>query len=96
MKWKRDWGLTMRIWLTMFLLFLVYLVFIAVLAYLGLGLPFLIGIVFVMAFVQYFFSDKLDYGVHGRELSTPTNIRTCTGWWNGWPVKPGYPNHGLR
>jgi heat shock protein HtpX len=59
MKWKRDWGLTMRIWLTMFLLFLVYLVFIAVLAYLGLGLPFLIGIVFVMAFVQYFFSDKL-------------------------------------
>ncbi|MBP1928618.1 heat shock protein HtpX [Methanolinea mesophila] len=59
MKWKRDWGLTMRIWLTMFLLFLVYLVFIAVLAYLGLGLPFLIGIVFVLAFVQYFFSDKL-------------------------------------
>jgi heat shock protein HtpX len=59
MKWKRDWGLTMRIWLTMFLLFLVYLVFIAVLAYLGLGLPFLIGIVFVMAFVQYFFSDRL-------------------------------------
>jgi len=59
MKWKRDWGLTMRIWLTMFLLFLVYLVFIAVLAYLRLGLPFLIGIVFVMAFVQYFFSDRL-------------------------------------
>ena len=29
MKWKRDWGLTSRVILTMFLLFVVYLVFIA-------------------------------------------------------------------
>ena len=57
--WKRDWGLTGRIWLTMFLLFLVYLAFIAILSMLGIGLPFLVLLVFVMAFIQYFFSDRL-------------------------------------
>jgi len=57
--WKRDLGLTLRIWLTMFLLFLVYLVFLAVLSMLGVGLPMLVILVFVMAFIQYFFSDKL-------------------------------------
>jgi len=59
MKWKRDFGLTLRVWLTMFLLFLVYLVFLSVLYWLGIGLPFIIVIVFLMAFVQYFFSDRL-------------------------------------
>jgi heat shock protein HtpX len=59
MKWKRDWGLTGRVMLTMFLLLIVYLVFIAVLWYLGLGLNFLIVIVALMAIVQYFFSDRL-------------------------------------
>ncbi|MDD1712889.1 MAG: zinc metalloprotease HtpX [Methanoregulaceae archaeon] len=59
MKWKRDYGLTMRVWLTLFLLFIVYLVFLAVLSILGIGLPYLVLIVFVMAFVQYFFSDRL-------------------------------------
>lgn len=57
--WKRDFGLTLRIWLTLFLLFLVYLVFLAVLSMLGVGLPFLVLLVFGMAFIQYFFSDKL-------------------------------------
>lgn len=57
--WKRDFGLTLRIWLTLFLLFLVYLVFLAVLSWLGVGLPFLVLLVFGMAFIQYFFSDKL-------------------------------------
>lgn len=57
--WKRDWGLTGRIWLTMFLLFLVYLAFIAILSMLGIGLPFLFILVFLMAFIQYFFSDRL-------------------------------------
>jgi heat shock protein HtpX len=59
MKWKRDYGLTMRVWLTLFLLFIVYLVFLAVLSMLGIGLPYLVLIVFVMAFIQYFFSDRL-------------------------------------
>ena len=57
--WKRDYGLTLRVWLTMFLLFLVYLVFLAVLSMLGVGLPFLVILVFAMAFIQYFFSDRL-------------------------------------
>jgi len=59
MKWKRDWGLTSRVMLTMFLLFVVYLVFIAVLLALGISMSFMILIVVVMAFIQYFFSDKL-------------------------------------
>lgn len=59
MKWKRDWGLTSRVILTMFLLFVVYLVFIAILLALGISMSFMILIVVVMAFVQYFFSDKL-------------------------------------
>ncbi|MCU0630591.1 MAG: zinc metalloprotease HtpX [Methanoregulaceae archaeon] len=59
MKWKRDWGLTSRVILTMFLLFVVYLVFIAILLALGISMSFMIVIVVVMAFIQYFFSDKL-------------------------------------
>lgn len=59
MKWKRDWGLTSRVILTMFLLFVVYLVFIAILLALGIPMSFMILIVVVMAFIQYFFSDKL-------------------------------------
>lgn len=59
MKWQRDLGLTMRVWLTMFLLFIVYLVFISILSALGVGLGWLIIISVGMAFIQYFFSDKL-------------------------------------
>ena len=59
MKWQRDLGLTMRVWLTMFLLFIVYLVFISILSALGVGLGWLVIISVGLAFVQYFFSDKL-------------------------------------
>ncbi|RQD83703.1 MAG: zinc metalloprotease HtpX [Methanocalculus sp. MSAO_Arc2] len=60
MKWKRDYGLTARIMITWVLLLLVYLVFLTVLgAVLGLSLQLLIGIAFIMAFSQYYFSDKL-------------------------------------
>lgn len=61
MKWKRDLGLTMRMALTMFLLLIVYLVFIAVLGtfFPGLGMGGLIAIAVGMAFLQYYFSDKL-------------------------------------
>ena len=31
MEWKRDWGLTGRVWLTRFLLFILYLVFMTIL-----------------------------------------------------------------
>ncbi len=59
MKWKRDFGLTARIWLTFFLLLVVYLVFLSILYYLGVGLSFLVLLAGAMAFIQYFFSDRL-------------------------------------
>jgi heat shock protein HtpX len=59
MQWKRDWGLTFRVWLTMFLLFLVYLVFIIILAAFGVGASWLILFAVGMAFIQYFFSDRM-------------------------------------
>jgi heat shock protein HtpX len=59
MQWKRDFGLGLRMWFTMFLLLIVYLIFIAVLAALGVSTGFLILFAFGMAFLQYFFSDKL-------------------------------------
>ena len=59
MEWKRDWALTGRVWLTMFLLFIVYLVFMTVLLEFGVD-PILIMVLAVgMASIQYFFSDKL-------------------------------------
>jgi len=59
MKWQRDFGLTARVWFTMFLLLIVYLIFISVLYALGVPSTFLILFAGGMAFVQYFFSDKL-------------------------------------
>ena len=49
----------MRVWFTMFLLLIVYLIFIFVLSALGVGVGWLILIAGGLAFVQYFFSDKL-------------------------------------
>lgn len=68
MEWKRDWGLTSRVWLTMFLLFVVYIVFIAVLSILGVPTLFLFIIAFGMAFIQYFFSDKLVLWTTGSRI----------------------------
>jgi len=68
MEWKRDWGLTGRVWLTMFLLFLVYIVFIAILSILGVPTMFLFVIAFGMAFIQYFFSDKLVLWTTGSRI----------------------------
>ena len=59
MQWKRDFGLTMRVWFTMFLLLIVYLIFLTVLSALGVGVAGLILVAGGLAFVQYFFSDKL-------------------------------------
>jgi heat shock protein HtpX len=70
MKWQRDLGLTMRVWFTMLLLLIVNLVLLSVLAYLGFGTIFLIGFAFVMAFGQYFLSDRLVLWTTGaREVS---------------------------
>ena len=59
MEWKRDWVLTARSWMTMFLLFIVYLVFMTILLEFGAGLGLIILLAVGMAFIQYFFSDKL-------------------------------------
>lgn len=59
MKWTRDFGLTARMALTSFLLLIVYLIFLGVLSALGFSFEFLLIVAAGMAFVQYFFSDKL-------------------------------------
>jgi heat shock protein HtpX len=61
MEWKRDWGLTGRIVLTGFLLLILYLVFMTILLVLfpSASIWLFVIIAVGMAFVQYFFSDKL-------------------------------------
>lgn len=59
MEWKRDWNLTGRIWLTMFLLFILYLVFMTVLVAFGVGYWIIALFAVGMGLIQYFFSDKL-------------------------------------
>ena len=68
MKWKRDYGLTGRIFLTWALLLLVYLVFMAILMALGLSTSFIVGIAIVMGLVQYFFSDRLVLMTTGARI----------------------------
>lgn len=59
MEWKRDWGLTARVWLTGLLLLLLYLVFMTVLLAFGVGIWVIILLAVGMGLFQYFFSDKL-------------------------------------
>ena len=59
MQWTRDLGLTMRMFLTSFLLLIVYLICLGVLSALGFSFGFLLLVAALMAFGQYFFSDKL-------------------------------------
>ncbi len=59
MEWKRDWGLTGRVWLTMFLLFILYLVLMTVLLAFGAGYWLIVLLAVGMGLFQYFFSDKL-------------------------------------
>ncbi|WOX58655.1 zinc metalloprotease HtpX [Methanoculleus receptaculi] len=59
MNWTRDFGLTMRMILTSLLLLIVYLIFLGVLAALGFPFESLLLVAALMAFLQYYFSDKL-------------------------------------
>lgn len=68
MKWKRDWGLTLRLWLTGLLLLIVYLVFMAILVTLGIPAIFVILLAGGMAFIQFFFSDKLVLWSTGAKI----------------------------
>ncbi|ADN34897.1 peptidase M48 Ste24p [Methanolacinia petrolearia DSM 11571] len=59
-KWKRDWGLSGRVFMTWIFILALYVVFINILYFLFPGyLYMIIAFVFLMAFVQYFFSAKL-------------------------------------
>ncbi len=55
MKWKRDWGLTGRVWLTMFLLFILYLVFMTILLAFGAGLWLIVLLAVGMGLIQVLF-----------------------------------------
>ncbi|RLI78923.1 zinc metalloprotease HtpX [Archaeoglobales archaeon] len=59
MRWKRDAGLTLRMFMTMFLLALVYLFFLTILYAYGVGLTGLLLFAGIFLFIQYYFSDKL-------------------------------------
>lgn len=71
MKWPRDYGLSMRMWLVSGLLLLVYLAFLTVLRSLGVGLGWLVLISVGFAFVQYFFSDRLVLLSTGARIVEP-------------------------
>ena len=60
MQWKTDWGLRLRMFLTMFLLFALYVVFAAVIvSYIGGGILVMALLFGGFSLVQYFFSDRL-------------------------------------
>ena len=60
MEWKTDWGLRLRMGVTMFLLFALYIVFAGVItAYLGGGATMMLLFFGGFSLVQWFFSDKL-------------------------------------
>ena len=65
-----DFGLTARMFLTMFLLAIVYLFFIAVLAKLGISLLLIVPIALVLLLLQYYYSDRLILmSLGAREVS---------------------------
>lgn len=69
-RWQRDYGLSIRMFLTMFMLFALYIVFIGVLDYLGLPLIMILPIAGVMLFAQYYFSDKMVLYSTGARIVT--------------------------
>lgn len=71
MEWKRDWGLTARVWFTGLLLLLIYLVFMTILLAFGVGYWFIIVIAVGMALFQYFFSDKMVLWSTGARVIEP-------------------------
>src|ERR671936_1379998 len=65
-----DFGLTTRMFLTLFLLGVVYLLFIGVLYYFGVSLGLIIPIAILLLGLQYYYSDKLILASIGaREVS---------------------------
>lgn len=65
-----DWGLTSRMFLTMFLLAIVYLIFIGILYALHVPLALVIPVAIILLGLQYFYSDKLILmSLGAREVS---------------------------
>ncbi|HVX22974.1 MAG TPA: zinc metalloprotease HtpX [Acidimicrobiales bacterium] len=68
---RSDRGLTGRMFLTGFLLVVLYGAFVSVLWAVGVGFGFIVAIMVVLLFCQYWFSDKIAlWGMHGQ-LVTP-------------------------
>ena len=68
MQWKTDWGLRVRMAITMFLLFALFIVFAgAILAYTGGGATLLVLMFGVFTVGQWFFSDRLTLWSMGAE-----------------------------
>ncbi|MCD4840976.1 MAG: zinc metalloprotease HtpX [Methanosarcinales archaeon] len=67
-KWKTDWGLQSRMFLTMFLLAVVYLFFLAVLFSQGAGMNIMLIFIGGFMFLQYFMSDKLVLWSMGAKI----------------------------
>ncbi|MGH9131266.1 MAG: zinc metalloprotease HtpX [Acidimicrobiales bacterium] len=69
-RFPADRGLSARMALTMFLIGLVYAVFVAILLSVGVGLGVVVVIAVVLAFCQYWFSDRIAlWSMRAREVS---------------------------
>ena len=65
-----DWGLTSRMFLTMFLLAILYLIFVGILLSRGVSLFLIIPIALVLLGLQYYYSDRLILmSIGAREVS---------------------------
>ena len=91
MKWTRDFGLTMRMLLTSFLLLIVYLIFLGVLYALGFPFEFLLVVAAGMAFLQYFFSDKLVLWSTGTRIVAEDEYPELHRMIEGLAVRAGLP-----
>jgi len=69
-RWQRDYGLSTRMFLTMFMLFVVYIAFIGALSSLGLPLITIVLFAGVMLFAQYYYSDKMVLYSTGARVVT--------------------------
>ncbi|WP_435196232.1 zinc metalloprotease HtpX [Natronomonas sp. EA1] len=70
MKWKADWGLRGRMFVTMFLLFALYIVFLGVLTAYFQSLFAVVAIMGLFMLGQFFFSDKLAlYSMGAKTVS---------------------------
>ncbi len=63
-----DWGLKLRMWITMSALALLTLAFLTILWMYGVSTPFLIFFAGIMLFVQYYFSDRIALLASGAKI----------------------------